>query len=98
MGRCHRRSEAAALHAQRYTTNILELHPPTVSGLVTADPVLDLDWQSNSTLATCSTDQLVLVWEVGSNVPIKTFSGHKVVPHMISCDFDHVILHVRRME
>ena len=45
--------------------------------------VLDLDWQTNNTLATCSSDHLVLVWKLGSDKPIKTFSGHKV--HKYSC-------------
>ena len=44
-------------------------------------PVLDLDWQDSSTLATCSTDHLVLVWKVDSDKPIKTFAGHTVSPH-----------------
>lgn len=39
--------------------------------------VLDLDWQSNNTVATCSSDNLVYVWKIGTDKPIKTFTGHK---------------------
>ncbi|KAJ2038677.1 hypothetical protein IW146_002710 [Coemansia sp. RSA 922] len=39
--------------------------------------VLDVDWQDNSTFASCSTDKLVIVWRDGSPTPVKTFVGHK---------------------
>ncbi|KAJ2691388.1 hypothetical protein IWW39_000073 [Coemansia spiralis] len=39
--------------------------------------VLDVDWQDNSTFASCSADKSVIVWRDGSPTPVKTFVGHK---------------------
>ncbi|XP_065055897.1 F-box-like/WD repeat-containing protein TBL1X [Rhopilema esculentum] len=39
-------------------------------------PVLDIDWQNNTTFATCSTDTTVTVCRIGLDKPVKTFSGH----------------------
>jgi len=39
-------------------------------------PALDVDWQSNTSFASCSTDQCIHVCKLGVNIPIKTFRGH----------------------
>ncbi|CAC5402619.1 TBL1 [Mytilus coruscus] len=39
-------------------------------------PVLDVDWQSNQTFASCSTDQCIHVCRLGMDRPMKTFQGH----------------------
>lgn len=39
-------------------------------------PALDVDWQSNTSFASCSTDQCIHVCRLGSERPIKTFTGH----------------------
>lgn len=39
-------------------------------------PALDVDWQSNISFASCSTDQCIHVCKLGAEKPIKTFQGH----------------------
>ncbi|XP_078064210.1 F-box-like/WD repeat-containing protein TBL1XR1a isoform X3 [Mustelus asterias] len=39
-------------------------------------PALDVDWQSNNTFASCSTDMCIHVCKLGADRPIKTFQGH----------------------
>ncbi|XP_050392831.1 F-box-like/WD repeat-containing protein TBL1X [Patella vulgata] len=39
-------------------------------------PALDVDWQSNISFASCSTDQCIHVCRLGHDRPIKTFQGH----------------------
>uniref|UniRef100_A0A1I8GPN8 WD_REPEATS_REGION domain-containing protein n=1 Tax=Macrostomum lignano TaxID=282301 RepID=A0A1I8GPN8_9PLAT len=39
-------------------------------------PALDVDWQSDTTFASCSTDQTIQVCRLGEDRPIKTFHGH----------------------
>jgi transducin (beta)-like 1 len=39
-------------------------------------PALDVDWQNNTTFASCSTDQCIHVCKLSSEKPIKTFQGH----------------------
>ncbi|ETE70819.1 F-box-like/WD repeat-containing protein TBL1XR1, partial [Ophiophagus hannah] len=39
-------------------------------------PALDVDWQSNNTFASCSTDMCIHVCKLGQDKPIKTFQGH----------------------
>lgn len=39
-------------------------------------PALDVDWQSNTSFASCSTDQCIHVCKLGCDRPIKTFTGH----------------------
>ncbi|XP_015782775.1 F-box-like/WD repeat-containing protein TBL1XR1-A [Tetranychus urticae] len=39
-------------------------------------PALDVDWQSNTSFASCSTDQCIHVCKLGMGQPIKTFTGH----------------------
>ena len=40
-------------------------------------PALDVDWQSNNSFASCSTDQCIHVCRLGQDKPIKTFKGEK---------------------
>uniref|UniRef100_A0A4W4HPJ4 Transducin (beta)-like 1 X-linked receptor 1b n=1 Tax=Electrophorus electricus TaxID=8005 RepID=A0A4W4HPJ4_ELEEL len=39
-------------------------------------PALDVDWQSNNTFASCSTDMCIHVCKLSQDRPIKTFQGH----------------------
>ncbi|XP_017460595.1 PREDICTED: F-box-like/WD repeat-containing protein TBL1Y, partial [Rhagoletis zephyria] len=39
-------------------------------------PALDVDWQTNHSFASCSTDQCIHVCKLGSDRPVKTFVGH----------------------
>ncbi|KAH8369040.1 hypothetical protein KR200_009089, partial [Drosophila serrata] len=39
-------------------------------------PVLDIDWQTNETFASGSTDQRIHICRLGVKEPIKTFKGH----------------------
>ncbi|WAR27659.1 TB1RB-like protein [Mya arenaria] len=41
-----------------------------------ATPALDVDWQTNESFASCSTDQCIQVNRLGCDRPIKTFQGH----------------------
>ena len=41
-------------------------------------PALDVDWQSNNSFASCSTDQCIHVCKLGVDRPIKSFQGHTV--------------------
>lgn len=46
-------------------------------------PALDVDWQNNTTFASCSTDMCIHVCRLGSDRPLKTFQGHTV--NIFSC-------------
>ena len=48
-----------------------------VGGVVIA-PALDVDWQSNTSFASCSTDQCIHVCRLYADKAIKTFQGHTV--------------------
>ena len=39
-------------------------------------PALDVDWQTNVSFASCSTDQCIHVCKLGSDKPTKSFQGH----------------------
>jgi len=39
-------------------------------------PALDVDWQTNTSFASCSTDQCIHVCKLSVDKPIKTFQGH----------------------
>ena len=41
-------------------------------------PALDVDWQTNTSFASCSTDQCIHVCKLGVDKAIKTFQGHTV--------------------
>ncbi|KAK5583816.1 hypothetical protein RB653_005418 [Dictyostelium firmibasis] len=40
-------------------------------------PTLDIDWRNNSQFATCSTDKMIYVCEIGKDKPIMNFQGHQ---------------------
>lgn len=52
-------------------------------------PALDVDWQTNTSFASCSTDQCIHVCKLGVDKAIKTFTGHTVSIFII-----YVILHI----
>lgn len=39
-------------------------------------PALDVDWKDDTTFASCSTDKTVHVCQVGSDRPLRSYSGH----------------------
>lgn len=39
-------------------------------------PALDVDWKDDNTFASCSTDKTVHICRVGSEAPLKTYTGH----------------------
>ncbi len=39
-------------------------------------PALDVDWKDDNTFASCSTDKTVHICRVGSDKPLKTYTGH----------------------
>lgn len=41
-------------------------------------PALDVDWQTNTSFASCSTDQCIHVCKLNVDKPIKSFQGHTV--------------------
>ncbi|KAJ7958216.1 F-box-like/WD repeat-containing protein [Quillaja saponaria] len=49
-------------------------------------PTLDVDWRSNVSFATCSTDTMIYVCKIGENRPIKTFAGHQSEVNAIKWD------------
>lgn len=48
-------------------------------------PALDVDWQTNNSFASCSTDQCIHVCKLGVDRPIKSFQGHTVNNIPASC-------------
>lgn len=56
-------------------------------------PTLDVDWQNNSSFASCSTDKIIHICRIGVDKPIKSFQGHTVSllsalkNALISCSF-----------
>lgn len=52
--------------------------------LLPSAPALDVDWQSNNTFASCSTDMCIHVCKLGQDRPIKTFQGHTVSASLTS--------------
>ena len=55
-------------------------------------PALDVDWQSNISFASCSTDQCIHVCKLGMEKPIKTFTGHTNEVNAIKWDPQGVLL------
>ncbi|CAF1171337.1 unnamed protein product, partial [Didymodactylos carnosus] len=49
-------------------------------------PALDVDWQSDTAFASCSTDQRIHVCQLGCDRPIKTFYGHQNEVNAIKWD------------
>lgn len=55
-------------------------------------PALDVDWQNNSTFASCSTDMCIHVCRLGSERPLKTFQGHTNEVNAIKWDPSGMLL------
>lgn len=49
-------------------------------------PTLDVDWQSLTSFASCSTDTNIHVCELGQTSPVKTFKGHENEVNAIKWD------------
>jgi transducin (beta)-like 1 len=49
-------------------------------------PTLDVDWRSDSSFASCSTDKHILVCELGRNAPLNDFVGHSDEVNAITWD------------
>ena len=43
-----------------------------------AGPTLDVDWRDDTSFASCSNDQTILLCKMGETKPVKTLRGHKV--------------------
>lgn len=41
-------------------------------------PALDVDWRSNMSFASSSTDNMIYVCKIGETRPVHTFAGHQV--------------------
>ncbi|KAJ1817882.1 hypothetical protein LPJ75_001599 [Coemansia sp. RSA 2598] len=39
--------------------------------------VMDVDWQDNTTFASCAADRTIMIWRDGDPAPIRTLTGHK---------------------
>ena len=49
-----------------------------LSSVLHIAPTLDVDWQNNSSFASCSTDKIIHVCRIGLDKPVKSFQGHTV--------------------
>ena len=76
MGSTHGRSEAAISISSRSVRSCIVRGSSSILRLKA--PALDLDWQSNTCLASCSTDRLVYVCKLGQDKPVRIFKGHEV--------------------
>lgn len=55
-------------------------------------PALDVDWQSNTSFASCSTDQHIHVCKLHEDKPIKSFEGHTNEVNAIKWDPQGLLL------
>uniref|UniRef100_A0A5F4VX05 Transducin beta like 1 X-linked n=1 Tax=Callithrix jacchus TaxID=9483 RepID=A0A5F4VX05_CALJA len=55
-------------------------------------PALDVDWQNNTTFASCSTDMCIHVCRLGCERPVKTFQGHTNEVNAIKWDPSGILL------
>ncbi|XP_030782149.1 F-box-like/WD repeat-containing protein TBL1Y isoform X3 [Rhinopithecus roxellana] len=55
-------------------------------------PALDVDWQNNTTFASCSTDMYIHVCRLGCDRPVKTFQGHTNEVNAIKWDPSGMLL------
>ncbi|KAL3282912.1 hypothetical protein HHI36_006070 [Cryptolaemus montrouzieri] len=55
-------------------------------------PALDVDWQTNNSFASCSTDQCIHVCKLGMDKPIKSFQGHTNEVNAIKWDPQGILL------
>ena len=46
-------------------------------GLISENSNLDVDWKSEESFASCSTDMQIHVCQLGQNKPIKSFQAQK---------------------
>uniref|UniRef100_A0A673MKU8 Transducin beta like 1 X-linked n=1 Tax=Sinocyclocheilus rhinocerous TaxID=307959 RepID=A0A673MKU8_9TELE len=60
--------------------------------LTPAAPALDVDWQNNSTFASCMIDMCIHVCRLGSERPLKTFQGHTNEVNAIKWDPSGILL------
>uniref|UniRef100_A0A061RU95 Transducin (Beta)-like 1 n=1 Tax=Tetraselmis sp. GSL018 TaxID=582737 RepID=A0A061RU95_9CHLO len=49
-------------------------------------PTLDVDWRNNTSFASCSTDKMIYVCELGKQKPVAQFKGHKDEVNAIKWD------------
>jgi transducin (beta)-like 1 len=49
-------------------------------------PTLDVDWRNNTSFATCSTDKMIFVCELGKTKPLRSFQGHQDEVNAIKWD------------
>eukprot|EP01113_Clastostelium_recurvatum_P039602 TRINITY_DN6060_c0_g1_i1.p1 TRINITY_DN6060_c0_g1~~TRINITY_DN6060_c0_g1_i1.p1 ORF type:complete len:484 (-),score=88.80 TRINITY_DN6060_c0_g1_i1:36-1487(-) len=49
-------------------------------------PTLDVDWRNNTQFATCSTDKMIYICELGKSKPLRMFSGHEDEVNAIKWD------------
>ena len=49
-------------------------------------PTLDVDWRDDESFATCSTDKLIHLCQLGHDKPLATFAGHKDEVNAIKWD------------
>mmetsp|Transcript_15883 Transcript_15883/g.45459 ORF Transcript_15883/g.45459 Transcript_15883/m.45459 type:complete len:576 (+) Transcript_15883:120-1847(+) len=66
--------------SQNVSNNILQQYS------LHAAPTLDVDWRTNDSFATCSTDTMIYVCKLGETLPVKTFSAHKDEVNAINWD------------
>ena len=74
----YRTSISAAQTCYYYSARKLIHVVNSIVSVTDTAPALDVDWQSNNTFASCSTDQCIHVCKLASEKPIKTFQGHTV--------------------
>lgn len=55
-------------------------------------PALDVDWQNNTTFASCSTDMCIHVCRLSCDRPVKTFQGHTNEVNAIKWDPSGMLL------
>ena len=62
-----------------YISSVNQWHDCTAFLLsFVAAPTLDVDWQNNTSFASCSTDKIIHVCRIGVEKPVKSFQGHTV--------------------
>ncbi|KAI3799000.1 hypothetical protein L1987_34288 [Smallanthus sonchifolius] len=55
-------------------------------------PTLDVDWRTNRTFASGSSDTMIYVCKIGENQPVKIFSGHKDEVNCVKWDPSGLLL------
>lgn len=76
---CSRASAVKKSWHSLYISSLSQWHHCTVFLLsFIAAPTLDVDWQNNTSFASCSTDKIIHVCRIGVEKPVKSFQGHTV--------------------